>query len=121
MLQHGQDLVLAAHQVGSLGHVALQVDGVEHAAGGAQAAADAAVPVHDGDAAAQAAAGLGLDLLLGEGETVMLKGLELQRIVLDLLAGGLVIGVQGEGQIGLVKFVELAQAAMASMANFGPV
>ena len=43
------------------------MNGVEHAAGSAEAASDAAVPVHHADAAAQAAAGFGFDLFFREG------------------------------------------------------
>ena len=116
MLEHRDDLVLAAHKVGGLGYVALQVDGVKHAPGGAQAAADAAVGVDDAHAAAEAAAGLGLDLLLGEGEAVMLEGAGLALVMQDGLAGRAVEAVHAEDNVVLVKLVELAQVAAAGQA-----
>ena len=87
ILEHRADLVLAADHGGGFGNIALEVDRVEHAASGAQAAADAAVGIHDAHAAAQAAAGLRLDLLFGKGKPVMLKGPRLLRIVQNRLTG----------------------------------
>ena len=58
---------------GALGAVAIQMDGVERALGGAQAAADALVGVDDRGAAAQAAGGLGAHLLLGKGLNILAK------------------------------------------------
>ena len=63
------------------------MDGVEHASGGAETAADTPVLIHHTDAAAQAAAGFGFYLLLGEGEAVMLEAAGLLLIVQDGLAG----------------------------------
>ena len=92
------------------------MDRVEHALGGAQAAADAAVRVDDADAAAQAAAGLRLDLLFGEGETVMLEGACLLRIVQDRLTGRAIEAVDAKDQIVLVELVELTQVAALGQA-----
>ena len=87
------------------------MDSVEHAACGAQTAADAAVPVDNAHATAEAAAGLGLDLLLGKGETVVLKGLGLAGIVADCLAGGTVEAIHVDQEVILVELIELAQVA----------
>ena len=84
---------------------------VEHAARGAKAAADAAVPVDNAHAAAEAAAGLCLDLLFGKGETVMLKGFGLAGVVADRLARGTVEAVHIDQEIFLVELIELAQVA----------
>ena len=90
VLEKRSDLVFAADHGRGLRNIALQMDGVEHAAGGAQTAADAAVRINHTHATAQAAAGFRLDLLFGEGETVMLEGAGLLGIVKDRLAGGTV-------------------------------
>ena len=103
------DLIFAAHHVGSGGNIALEMDSVKHALGGAQTAADALVGVHDAYAAAEAAAGFTLDLLFGEGETVVLKAACLGGIVQDGLTLGAVIAVLAEDQIVLVELVELTQ------------
>ena len=58
---------------GALGAVTIEVDGVEGALGGAQAAADTLVGVDDRGAAAQAAGGLGAHLLFGKGLDVLAK------------------------------------------------
>ena len=67
-------LVLALDHVAGVGQVAAQVDGVELAAGGAKAAAHAAVQVHGGGAAAEAPGGFDLYLLLGEGQPQVVEG-----------------------------------------------
>ena len=54
-----------------LGMDAVQVDGVEGALGGADAAADALVLIHYGSAAAKATCGLLAHLLLGEGVVIL--------------------------------------------------
>ena len=59
--------------------LAVQVDGVERALGGAQAAADALVLVDDARTAAQAARSLGADLLLGERLDVLAEGWTFSR------------------------------------------
>ena len=58
---------------GALGAIAIQMDGVKRALGGAQAAANALVGVDDRGAAAQAAGGLGAHLLLGKGLNILAK------------------------------------------------
>ena len=58
---------------GALGAVAIQMDGVERALGGAQAAADALVGVDDRGTATQATGGLGAHLLFGKGLDVLAK------------------------------------------------
>jgi len=50
-----------------------EMDGIEFAARGADAAADALVLVDDGGAAAKAAGGLFLELLLGEGRSGIME------------------------------------------------
>ena len=67
----------------------LKVDGVELALGGADAAAHAQALVNNGCAAAEAAGGLYLHLLLGEGTTQILEGLLcfLGRAVGGMLSG----------------------------------
>ena len=68
---------------GALGAVAIQMDGVKRALGGAQAAADALVGVDDRGTAAQAASGLGAHLLLGKGLDVLAKGRSLLALAVD--------------------------------------
>ena len=92
------------------------MDGIEHAAGGAQTAADAAVGIHYTYAAAQAAAGLCFDLLLGKGKAVMLKGFRLRLIVQNRLAGRTVEAVDIDKKVFLIQFVELAEISAAGQA-----
>ena len=68
---------------GALGAVAIQVDGIERALGGAQAAADALVGVDDRGTAAQAASGLGAHLFLGKGLDVLAKRRGLLALAVD--------------------------------------
>ena len=110
--QQRGDTLLAGHEaLGSLRMVALEVDRVEHAARGAQAAADAAVRIDDRHAAAEAAGCLRLDLLLGEGETVVLEALGLLRVVQDRLTSRRVEAVGAQQDVVLVELVELTQVA----------
>ena len=73
--QHNLHAVLARDEVGALRTLAEEMDRVEIAARGADAAADALVRVHHGGTAAEAAAGLEPDLLLGERAVRVGKGL----------------------------------------------
>ena len=80
---------------GALGAVAIQVDGIERALGGAQTAADALVGVDDRGTATQAAGGLGAHLLLGKGLDVLAKGRSLLALAVDMchLAARVVIAL----------------------------
>ena len=83
--QDGLHLVLAGVHGAALRALPVQVDGVEGALGGADAAADALVGVHDAGAAAQAAGRLGLDLLGGEGHALVPEGPAQGVVVADAL------------------------------------
>lgn len=79
VLAEAGELLLVFDHRGALGAVAIQMDGVKRALGGAQAAADALVGVDDRGTAAQAASGLGAHLLLGKGLDVLAKGRSFSR------------------------------------------
>ena len=68
--QQGSDLVFGLYHSAALRMLAVEVDGVERALGGAEAAAYAAVLVHYGSTAAQAPCRLLAHLLFGEGAVV---------------------------------------------------
>ena len=86
----------------------VQVDGVEGALGGADAAADAAVLVHDGGAAGQAAGRLLADLLLGQGAVVLAERVG-RGLHAGILAGAVVIGLDQD--VVLVQLDEIAPVA----------
>ena len=83
----------------------LQMDGVELALGGADAAAYAEVLVHDNTAASEAAIGFLLDLLLGKSSAQILEGLDSlgSHGFGRTLAGAGVETVDGECQSSLVE------------------
>lgn len=95
--------------VGALRMIASQMDCIEGALCRADSAADAAVVVHNRGAAAQAAAGLNLNLLFGEGLFVLVKGLCNVDPVhqLGFLSFGRVVGVNGD-----IVLVELDKVAV---------
>ena len=94
------------------------MDGVELAAGGAQAAADAAVCVHCGGAAAKAALGLGLYLLFRKGQAQVVEGLPGHS---RLLSGDLALRVVEflHRDVVLVKLDETAQVSGQSQGIAG--
>src|SRR5699024_12201814 len=79
---------------------------------GADAAADALVGVHHAAPAAQAAGGLGPDLLGREGHALVLHGEHLRRVYGGLRARRLAEAVRGQGDVLLVQLPELAQVAV---------
>ena len=92
------------------------MDGVELAAGGADAAADALVLIHGGGPAAEAAGGLQFHLLLGEGDAVIPEGLGFALVVQLLLPGGHVQLFGGNSGIALVKLFKVSGIAGQSQA-----
>ena len=79
--------IVTAHVIDKFRMVPYQMDGIEFASCGADAASDAAVLIHHGGPATQAPAGFRLDLLLRQGDAVVAHGLVLFGIVGDFCAG----------------------------------
>ncbi len=88
------------------------MDRVKFALRGADTAADALVRVNDAAAAAQAAGSLGLDLLLSEGDTVVLHGEDLLFVDGDLGSCRLLELLCGQSDILLIKLLEITQVAV---------
>jgi len=86
--------------------------GVELALGGADAAADALVGIDHAAAAAQAAGGLGLDLLRREGDALILHGKDLFLVDAGLAACGLAVAVRRKNDVFLIKLVEVSGVAV---------
>ena len=114
----GKELFLAGIHSAGFGHIPGQMDGVELAAGGAQAAADAAVCVHCGGAAAKAALGFGLYLLFRKGQAQVVEGLPGHS---RLLSGDLALRVVEflHHDVVLVKLDETAQVSGQSQGIAG--
>ena len=95
-----------------------QVDGVEHAALRADAAAQALVGIHEGGAAAQAACCLGFHLFLGEGLAVVLAALGLGCILARDLTDRVVVAVDDE--VVLVDHMEVVSLHPADSEAVAP-
>ena len=110
--------LLTRYQVGSIRMRTLQVDGVECALRGADAAADASDLVYDGSSAGQAAGRLNLDLLLGEALDVLFEGLGAVNVgdELGLLTLGVVIGVNGD----VVRIQRMEVTVLTAKGQGGP-
>ena len=94
-----------------------QVDGIELALGGTLAAAQAHILVDLDGTAAQAALGLLLHLLFGEGDPVVPEGAGGLGIVADLLPGSVVKALYHD--VGLVKGVVLPAVSAQGQALAG--
>lgn len=103
--------VVAVYVVCKLRTAAREMDGVELAADGADAAADALVLVNGSRPAAETAGGLQLDLLLGEGDTVILEGAGLALVMALLLTGRGFELFKGDLRVMLVKLLEISEVA----------
>ena len=88
--RHFGKLVLTADHVGGGGNIPAQMDGVKLASCGAKTAADAAVEIHEGSAAAKAAGRFCFDLLFREGKAQIRKG---PSGIAGLLSGHLPFGI----------------------------
>ena len=88
-----------------------EVDGVELASRGAEAAADAAVLVHNRGAAAEAAGRLLFELLFGEGNALIASGVRLRRVDARDLSGDIVVADIVEVDIGFIQLLILSTVA----------